>query len=210
MSNKISNKNSLRVSHRYTRLPGSSFNFFASSVVVGMTDNPAFPNPIVPLDLLSALQMDFEQKNLVSKLGGGVAMALKNEARAALTDALRRQGAYVQGVAQNLSTLLSSGYVAASRNNAQTRLLKPWVRKILNNGPGQLLLRITPVANARSYHIQVQEGDGPWQEAGFSNQARRIMVANLTPGTLYNIRVRALGGSTGFSDWSLVTSARSL
>jgi hypothetical protein len=206
----MSNKNSLRVSHRYNRLPGTSFNMFATSVVIAMTNNPAYVNPLVPLDQLSALQVDFEQKNLASKLGGKVATALKNEARAALTDALRRQGSYVQGVAQNHSTLLSSGYLAASRNNAQTPLLKPWVRKILNNGPGQLLLRITPVANARSYQIQVQEGDGSWQEAGFSNQARRIMVANLTPGTLYNIRVRALGGSTGFSDWSLVTSARSL
>jgi hypothetical protein len=206
----MSNDKSLRVSHRYNRLPGSSFNLFAASVVVGMANNPAYLNPLVPLDQLSALQVDFEQKNLASKLGGSVAMALKNEARAALTDALRRQGSYVQGVAQNLSTLLSSGYVAASRNNAQTPLVKPWILKILNNGLGQLLLRVKPVANARSYQVQIQIGNGPWQEAGFSNQARRMVVANLTPGTVYNIRVRAIGGSTGFSEWSNVTSARSL
>ena len=131
----MSNDKSLRVSHRYNRLPGSSFNLFAASVVVGMANNPAYLNPLVPLDQLSALQVDFEQKNLASKLGGSVAMALKNEARAALTDALRRQGSYVQGVAQNLSTLLSSGYVAASRNNAQTPLVKPWILKILNERP---------------------------------------------------------------------------
>ncbi len=206
----MSKKNSLRVSHRYTRLPGSSFNLFASSVVLGMTDNPAYPNPIVPLNQLSALQVDFDQKNLASKLGGKVAMALKDEARAALTDALRRQGSYVQGVTPNLSTLLSSGYVAASRNSVQTPLIKPWIRKILNEGTGQLLLRITPVANARSYQVQIQIGDGPWQEAGFSNQARRIMVTNLTPGTVYNIRVRAIGGSTNCSDWSPITSRMSL
>ena len=206
----MSNKNSLRVSHRYTRLPGASFNMFASSVVLGMTNNPAYSNPLVPLDQLSALQQDFEQKDLASKLGGKVAMALRNEARAALTEALRRQGSYVQGAAQNLSTLLSSGYTAASRNSAQTPLVRPWVRKIINNGTGQLLLRITPVANARNYQVQVQIGDGVWQEAGISSQARRMVLANLTPGTMYNFRVRALGGSTGYSDWSPVTSRMSL
>lgn len=206
----MSNKNSLRVSHRYTRLPGASFNLFASSVVLGMTNNPAYLNPLVPLDQLSSLQQDFEQKNLASKLGGSVAMALRKEARAALTDALRRQGIYVQGVAQNLSTLLSSGYTAASRNSAQTPLVKPWVRKILNNGTGQLLLRITSIANARNYQVQIQIGDGAWQEAGIFSRARRIVLANLTPGTVYNIRVRALGGSTGYSEWSNVTSRMSL
>src|SRR5664280_23934 len=168
----MSNKISLRVSHRYTRLPGPSFNLFASSVVIAMTNNPAYLNPLVPLDQLSALQLDFEQKMAASEIGGKLATVVKNEARAALTDALRRQGSYVQGVAQNLSTLLSSGYLAASRNSAQTPLVKPWVRKILNNGPEQLLLRITPVANARNYQVQIQVGDGSWQAAGIFSQAR--------------------------------------
>jgi len=36
-------------------------------------------------------------------------------------------------------------------------------------------------------------------------QARRILLKDLTPGTLYEIRVRAIGGSTGYSDWTLTT-----
>lgn len=206
----MSNQKSLRVSHRYTRLPGWSFNLFATSVVLGMTGNPAYLNPLVPLDQLSALQVSFEQKYLASMLGGKVAMALRNEARAALTEALRRQGSYVQGVALALSALLSSGYTAASRNSTQMPLVKPWVRKILNEGSGQLTLRITPIANARNYQVQVQIGDGSWLEAGVFSQARRMVVTSLTPGTVYNIRVRALGGSTGYSEWSNVTSRMSL
>jgi hypothetical protein len=53
-------------------------------------------------------------------------------------------------------------------------------------------------------------GGGEWQEAGIFPQARRMVLANLTPGTIYNIRVRALGGSTGYSEWSPVTSRMSL
>jgi hypothetical protein len=75
---------------------------------------------------------------------------------------------------------------------------------------GQLTLRITPIANARNYQIQTQVGDGGWQEAGIFSQSRRVVVANLTPGTVYNLRVRAIGGSTGYSEWSSVTSRMSL
>lgn len=200
----------LRVSHRYTRLSNTSFNIFAASVVIGMTNNPAYLNPLVPLDQLSLLQLDFEQKMLASVMGGPVSKAARNESRSALTDGLRRQGIYVQSVANGLSMLLSSGYSAASQNRAQTQLLKPWIRKILNEGTGKLLLRVSPIANARNYQVQVQVGGGEWQEAGIFPQARRMVVASLTPGTIYNLRVRALGGSTGYSEWSPVTSRMSL
>lgn len=200
----------LHVSHRYTRLPDTSFNIFASSVVQAMTGNPAFPNPAVPLAELSALQADFLQKLTATILGGVIETQAKKTARAALTDALRRLGRYVQDAAQDYSTLLSSGYAAASQNRSQTVLISPKILKTLNEASGKLTLRVTPVANARSYQVQAQIGNGAWQEAGISSQARRMVVAGLTPGTMYNIRVRALGGRTGYSDWSPVTSRMSL
>ena len=206
----MSNKQSLRVSHRYTRLKDTSLNIFGCSVVLAMTNNPAFPNPLVPLGSLSALQSDYAQKLAARGTGGRVTTAAKTKARADLTDALRRQGSYVQGAAQDLEDLLSSGYAPASQNRAQSQLIKPWIRKILNEGSGKLLLRITPVANARNYQVQIQVGDGSWQEAGIFSQARSLVVAGLTSGTVYNIRVRALGGSTGYSEWSNVTSRMSL
>jgi hypothetical protein len=206
----MKNTTNLRVSHRYTRLKDTNFNMFATSIVIAMTDNPAFPNPLVPLATLSGLQSDFEQKMLASNLGGRISTAIKSEARAALTDALRREGIYVQGASLSLSMLLSSGYSAASQNRAQTQLLKPSILKILNEGSGQLTLRVSSVANARSYQVQVQVGNGVWQDAGVFPQARRMVVVNLTPGTMYYIRVRAIGGSTGQSQWSDVNGARSL
>ena len=200
----------LRVSHRYARLKDTSFNIFGSSVILAMTNNPAFTNPLVPLATLSALQTDYAQKLVANLTGGTVATAAKNQARAALTDGLRRQGIYVQGVATDLAVLLSSGYSSVSQNRSQTELVKPWILKVLNNGTGQLTLRVTPIANARNYQVQLQVGGGEWQEAGIFPQARRMVLANLTPGTIYNIRVRALGGSTGYSEWSPVTSRMSL
>jgi hypothetical protein len=67
-----------------------------------------------------------------------------------------------------------------------------------------------PVANARNYQVQRRVGDGSWQDVGFYSQARRMAVNGLTPGTVYQFRVRALGGSTGTSDWSPTVSQMSL
>jgi hypothetical protein len=200
----------LRVSHRYARLKDTSLSIFGSSVIHAMTNNPAFSNPLVPLTTLSALQTDYAQKLAANLTGGTVATAAKNQARAALTDGLRRQGIYVQGVANELTTLLSSGFASVNQNRSQTALAKPGIRKILNEGTEKLTLRVTPIANARNYQVQIQVGGGAWQEAGIFPQARRIGLANLTPGTVYNIRVRALGGSTCYSEWSNVTSRMSL
>jgi hypothetical protein len=58
--------------------------------------------------------------------------------------------------------------------------------------------------------VQRRAPDGDWQMAGIFSQARRIEVANLTPGALYDLRVRALGGSTGYSEWTMAVGQRSL
>jgi hypothetical protein len=41
-----------------------------------------------------------------------------------------------------------------------------------------------------------------WKPAGSFTAARRIILTSLTSGTVYNVRARAIGGSTGYSDWS--------
>ena len=57
--------------------------------------------------------------------------------------------------------------------------------------------------DARSYQVQTNtNGNGTWQDAEIFTQSRRIVLGNLTPGTTYSIRARAMGGSTGGSEWS--------
>jgi chitodextrinase len=43
---------------------------------------------------------------------------------------------------------------------------------------------------------------GAWQSAGLFTHSRSMTVAGLVPGTTYSFQVRAIGGSTGYSDWS--------
>jgi len=41
---------------------------------------------------------------------------------------------------------------------------------------------------------------------GDFSQSPAIVLERLTPGTIYNVRLRALGGSTGYSDWSVAAA----
>jgi hypothetical protein len=43
---------------------------------------------------------------------------------------------------------------------------------------------------------------GPWQGGGLFTNSRSMPLNGLTPGTNYTIQVRAVGGATGYSDWS--------
>jgi hypothetical protein len=84
---------------------------------------------------------------------------------------------------------------------------QPVILQLDNLASTQLLLRLTPITNAKSYQVQTNtNGNGTWAEAGIYTQARRIALTNLTPGTIYSVRARAIGGSTGSSDWSIAAA----
>lgn len=200
-----------RISLRFSRSADAELISFAANVIAKMMDNLAFPEPLVPLSELTALNDGFSAALVASDHGGRAATVVKNDARLVLMNALRRQASYVEGVSKHdLPQLLSSGFNAASQNSAQSPLAQPVILNVLNQFSTRLTLRVTPIANARNYQIQKKIGEGEWEDAGISSQARRIEVGNLTPGTTYTFRVRALGGSTGYSDWSDPISRMSL
>jgi len=99
--------------------------------------------------------------------------------------------------------LLSSGFKNVATPSASTPLDAPSIMDALNLATTQVLIRLTPIDNANSYEIRLtSDGGKTWISGGISSQSRRIVVANLTPGTTYTIQARALGGSTGQSAWS--------
>jgi hypothetical protein len=191
-----------RVSFSFTGLSDSDLDEFASNIVVSLTGNAAFPTPLVPLKTLDAAQSAFHDAMLAAVQGGTQLTALKNEARTALEDLLRQEASYVQATAShNLSTLLSSGFEVNSTNRAQSELDAPTILGLDNGQTTQLILRMQPVANARSYEVQTKNGGG-WTPAGVFAQTRGIVLPGLTPGQNYSVQARAVGGSTGYSDWS--------
>jgi len=63
-------------------------------------------------------------------------------------------------------------------------------------------VRVEAIANAHAYEAQTSTTGSAWQPAGIYSQARRIVIPNLTPGTTYSVRVRAIGAGNSAGDWS--------
>jgi len=174
---------------------------------------PAFANPptVVPpvaaADLLSALT-DFTDAIAAAKQGGPQDTADKNNKRQELISLLRKLAGHVQGLHENdLAVLLSSGFEAVSTNNASGPLAAPDITDIVADHTGQLKLRVTAVANTRSYEVRYAllspDGTpGPWQNGGLYTNSRAMVVTPLTPGANYTFQVRGIGGSSKYSDWS--------
>ena len=191
-----------RVLTSFTKAADDSLKIFAGTVHQGLTGNPAFPNPTVPLATLAAAIEEYSQALVAQEQGGTGATAAKNSKRAALVALLRRLASYVTDNCNgNLATLLSSGFTAASTHHVQSTLPAPFILRLLNGHTGQLLVKLRkPIANARCYELRyatvgADGTPGPWQNGGLNSNSRALALNGLTPGTGYIVQVRAIGGT---------------
>ena len=98
-----------------------------------------------------------------------------------------------------------------STNRSQTPLDPPNILSIDNGNSEQLILKVKPIANAKCYEVQDSTDNGAtWTSGGLFTNSRAMPVNGLTPGKSYTFRVRAVGGSSGASDWSDPMSHMSL
>jgi hypothetical protein len=167
-------------------------------------DPALFPNlKVAPKDI-GTLTDTLSDKLAATQTGGTVETAAKQKAFDALTDALNSDANVVEDtVGNDLEMLLATGYLPASTNRSSFPLNDTSIVSLLNNGTTQALLRLEPVTNAKTYQVQVStDGGKTWLECCVSTQARRIVLMNLVPGTTYLVRARAIGGSTGASNWT--------
>jgi hypothetical protein len=71
----------------------------------------------------------------------------------------------------------------------------------------ELALKITSIARAKCYEVRFAKVDsnnniGAWQPVGLFTSTKSITMKDLITATTYVFQVRAVGGSTGYSDWS--------
>ncbi len=192
-----------RVSLDFANYGDADLDEFTGNTITSLTGNASFPTPPVTPLILSGLNTTFHNALLAAMPGGTILTAAKNAARLNVIGALRQNAAYIQiHAGQNLPMLLSSGYYANSTNRAQSPLPQPVIELVDNYQTTQLLLRVAPVTNAKAYEVQLTNGSNPPVDAGTFTQARRIILPGLTPGMTYAVRVRAVGGSSGYSEWS--------
>jgi len=196
------NMQTFRVALSFARLPDGDLSAFANKVIAGITGNTAFSQPPVPLAELAQLHAAFHSA-IGAALDGGISLtASKKAARQALVIALRKTAAFVQIAAgHDRALLLASGFPVASRSRARTKLSRPVIVAVDNYGTTKLAVRMPPVTNARSYEVRATNGGPAPAAAVISTQARRVVLENLAPGTVYTIQARAIGGSEGYSEW---------
>lgn len=201
-----------RVSLGYKKQPATVVPSIMAWIIECMTGNAAFPNPPVPLvpsDPSQPVDLTTRMNGLAAANagvvdGGTVQTAARDAALAFAFEGLDANAFYVQTTARtNLPMLLTSGYQAVNTNRSQSPLDPPTITGIDNDVSTQLDVHLTPIANAMGYEVQICLGTGPWTTVKYSAQARTITLTGLTTGTVPQVRARALGGSTGQSDWSM-------
>ena len=192
-----------RSSLAFTRLSDSPLNSFAENTVVKLTGNAGLPTPTAPLTAVTGAQQAFNLAITTAKNGGKQATAAKNARREELIALLRQNAAYVQSIAgEDLELLLTSGYEASSNSRNRIMLPPPVVELVDNPQSTKLGLRLSAVPTARAYEVRIKQGATEWQQVGIYTYSRPIIIENLTPGTIYTMQARAVGGTTGYSDWS--------
>lgn len=192
------------VSLGFIKLKDSDLVDFAQGVIDGLTDNADFPTPPVIATALNTKRNTFSSALAKANKGSVADTIAKNAARTDLEDALRQDAVYVEQIsAGDEAKITSTGYDPMTHaHNPVATMTKAEIKRIENAASGSLLVRVNPIPNAHSYEVQTQTAGGAWQSSNTSSQARGIVLPNLTPGTTYNVRVRAVGAGGSYGDWS--------
>jgi|SRR6188768_2136801 len=191
-----------RVSMSFVQSSDADVVTFTSEVITGM-GAPAFAEAPVTTIAMTARQTDFQQKLAAAGNEGKTEIAAKNVSRAALLADLRRNANFVQLIAStDLPLLLSSGYKAVSTNRTSGPLTKPIITNVDNFQSTVLMVAAAVDSRSRSQEARYRVGEGPYQPAGVHTRPSQIPFENLVPGTTYELQMRSVGGTTGYSDWS--------
>ncbi|MFM2296279.1 MAG: hypothetical protein RLZZ350_2692 [Verrucomicrobiota bacterium] len=146
----------IHVSLSFASLPNPDLVEFTTEVITGLTGNADFPTPVVSVAELTNGRDTFQADIAAAAAGGQAETAQQDLTRADLLGLLRQEAQYVQTTAaNNLTKLLSTGFKATNPNRAQTQLATPVIQAILNEQSGQLVVRVSPVANARAYEARI-------------------------------------------------------
>jgi hypothetical protein len=180
----------------------------AGAIIAGLTNNPAFPAPTVDLKAVQDAADELNTALAAQPHGGTAATAEKRNKQEALIVLLRKLKHYVEDNCGNdRAVLLSSGFQAASITRTRSPLANPAILSVDFGNSTELVLKVGAISRAKCYEVRsaaMGSGNvpGSWQTAGLFTNSRAMTIAGLVPGTTYVFQVRAVGGATGYSDWS--------
>ncbi|MFT3772621.1 MAG: hypothetical protein QM820_45095 [Minicystis sp.] len=177
---------------------------FGRTVVHLMENNPRFPNPPVPLEVVKVHLDTYASDQQKVLLRTPAAVAQRDVSRAVVMQDLMMLRAYVQSVAQ-----ASPAEAAAIAESAGMSLRRPtgYRRPELAakcTGPGAVVLTAKAVAPKASYYWQHSLDGETWTSAPETLQAATT-IAGLPSRTVVYFRYRALTNK-GMGEFSQVVS----
>lgn len=149
----------------------NTFATLGLTIVLAMSDNPYFENPVPTLDDVGLRVDEFESKLANASKGSPLDTSEKNNSRKLLEEELKKLAFYVNGVARGalaLHIVLSSGFTVSA---LAIRREIPEVPERLRLGDtpqsGQLRLDFSPTKGAWEYEYTyatelAQEGEPLW------------------------------------------------
>lgn len=191
-----------QVSFDFLRLGDSELADAGLYTAAKFLNHPVFTDPVVAPALLKTSCELFHTRIQAAAFGSPLDVVLKNESREDVEDKMRQLAVYVQAVANgNEAEVLSVGFRLVSSNRARIQLPKPNILRIFVPVSTVLAARVARIVNARAWEVRARHGTEERVFGGITS-SRMLLVPNCVPGQNYTVQVRAIGGLTGYSDWS--------
>ena len=195
----------IRAAMNFSAMAHALLVVFATAVLKGLTNNPAFPNPTVPLTTFGDHTTTYSNAVTAALDGGKNARAARDKAKKVVVNDLKQLAMYVEtNCNDDMATFITSGFTAKAKPIAAGPVDVPTF-KWLDYGtrPGEILAAIKSVTGAKSYNLRFGAGTAPssWTVMNVAAIKKAIPIDNLTSGTLYAFQVQALGAQ-GLSAWS--------
>jgi hypothetical protein len=174
----------------------------AKAIIAAAKGNPAVPNPNPPLAKLRALIVALDKAETATATRTIGTVPARDEARAALRQALNAFKAHVQRLAdldqENAAAIITS--VAMSVRKESSRRKAAFVAKT-GRTSGSVILEVRAAAKRASYGWQWSvDGGKTWIDAGTTLQAKTT-ITGLPVAKYVQFRYRAVT-KNGVGDWS--------
>ncbi len=198
----------------FERLSESDFLVKAGTICAALTGNPLYQEPwiaqVPSLETLNTAYTTYQDAYRAALTKDTNKTALRDTLRTALTALLKQLAPYLELIAQgDLSILVTTGYDLRHdivHNSGVDPLPAPDGFQVSHGTlTGTLTVQVIRLTGAGSYDVQTTQGDpgveANWQHVLSSKNASHILLSGLTPGQIYWIRLRAIGGN-GNGAWT--------
>lgn len=192
-----------KVLRNYRRKSNAGLGEAAQHVHDCLKDTGAFPTAVIAEGTFQTMITDYNTAVAKAINGSQADKATQNTLRAGLLTVMDNLANWADKNADgDPATILSYGFDHTALTHTSSPLATPVIGSVSNIASTKLKLIVAAILNARGYEVQVAIGTGPWVLAAAFPSTRNMILENLLSGTDYKIRVRAVGGSLGYSEWS--------